>query len=272
MSGFKNGWAGITAQKNGMTLFCDRPYKDGGTYGTGKAGTYGNGSGPFAENSKLGDAGSDLWKDPEVVAVNHFRNAMVGENSNVSNCGDDLCLMVERYAGSSAQDGVVVANANGSEKNLAGTSTKLANGTYIDEVTGDKLVVSGGTITSGSVKAKGIAAFSNKTRSAIISTAEAYPNKGTIPGTSKTITLRAYQAANTTYTTSDGQSDSYVDGDTVKIGANAKKGDVLTVTVTGTGANGEAINETGRSDLRSQRRHAKPLRHVLCGLHGEDGL
>ena len=240
----KYGWAGITAQKNGMTLFFDRPYKDGGTYGTGKAGTYGNGSGPFNENSKLGDAGSDLWKDPEVVAVNHFRNAMVGEDSNVSNCGDDLCLMVERYAGSSAQDGVVVANANGSEKNLAGTSTKLANGTYTDEVTGSKLVVSGGTITSGSVKAKGIAAFSNKTRSAIISTAEAYPNKGTIPGTSKTITLRAYQATNTTYTTSDGQSGSYVDGDTVKIGANAKKGDVLTVTVTGTGANGETITHT----------------------------
>ena len=196
----KYGWAGITAQKNGMTLFFDRPYKDGGTYGTGKAGTYGNGSGPFNENSKLGDAGSDLWKDPEVVAVNHFRNAMVGEDSNVSNCGDDLCLMV--------------------------------------------LVVSGGTITSGSVKAKGIAAFSNKTRSAIISTAEAYPNKGTIPGTSKTITLRAYQATNTTYTTSDGQSGSYVDGDTVKIGANAKKGDVLTVTVTGTGANGETITHT----------------------------
>ncbi|MGO5288829.1 Ig-like domain-containing protein, partial [Pseudoscardovia suis] len=240
----KYGWAGIAAQKNGMTLFFDRPYKDGGTYGTGKAGAYGNGSGPFNENSKLGDAGSDLWKDPEVVAVNHFRNAMVGEDSNVSNCGDDLCLMVERYAGSSAQDGVVVANANGSEKNLAGTSTKLANGTYTDEVTGSKLVVSGGTITSGSVKAKGIAAFSNKTRSAIISTAEAYPNKGTIPGTSKTITLRAYQATNTTYATSDGQSGSYVDGDTVKIGANAKKGDVLTVTVTGTGANGETITHT----------------------------
>ena len=85
----KYGWAGVTAQKNGMSLFFDRPYKDGGTYGTGGVGTYGNGSGPFTENSKLGDAGSDLWKDPEVVAVNHFRNAMVGEASNVSNCGDD---------------------------------------------------------------------------------------------------------------------------------------------------------------------------------------
>uniref|UniRef100_UPI002583FD27 starch-binding protein n=1 Tax=uncultured Bifidobacterium sp. TaxID=165187 RepID=UPI002583FD27 len=240
----KYGWAGVTAQKNGMSLFFDRPYKDGGTYGTGGKGTYGNGSGPFTENSKLGDAGSDLWKDPEVVAVNHFRNSMIGENSNVSNCGDDLCLMVERYAGSSAQDGVVVANANGSVKNLAGTSTKLANGTYTDEVTGSTITVSGGTITSGSVNAKAIAAFSNKTRSEKISTAEAYPNKGTIPGTSKKITLRAYQATNTTYMTSDGQSGSYSDGDVIKIGANAKKGDVLTVTVKGTGADGQAITHT----------------------------
>ena len=121
--------------------------------------TYGNGSGPFTENSKLGDAGSDLWKDPEVVAVNHFRNAMVGEASNVSNCGDDNCLMVERYAGSAAQDGMVVANANGSDKNLAGQSTKLANGTYTDEVTGSTITVSGGKVTSGTVKGQSIAAF-----------------------------------------------------------------------------------------------------------------
>lgn len=186
----KYGWAGVTAQKNGMSLFFDRPYKDGGAYGTGGVGTYGNGSGPFTENSKLGDAGSDLWKDPEVVAVNHFRNAMVGEASNVSNCGDDNCLMVERYVGSAAQDGMMVANANASDKNLAGTSTKLANGTYTDEVTGSTITVSGGKVTSGTVKGQSIAAFSNKTRSGKVSTAEAYPNKGTIPGESKTVTLR----------------------------------------------------------------------------------
>ncbi|WP_236028256.1 Ig-like domain-containing protein, partial [Bifidobacterium pongonis] len=232
----KYGWAGVTAQKNGMSLFFDRPYHDGGTYGTTQ--------GPFTEKSKLGDAGSDLWKDPEVVAVNHFRNAMVGESSNVSNCGDDNCLMVERYAGSAAQDGMVVANANGAEKNLAGQSTKLANGTYTDEVTGSTITVSGGTVTSGSVKAKSIAAFSNKTRSGKVSTAEAYPNKGTIPGTSKKITLRAYQATGTTYTTSDGQSGSYQDGDVIKIGASAKSGEVVTVTVKGTGADGETIKHT----------------------------
>ncbi|NMM95482.1 alpha-amylase [Bifidobacterium sp. DSM 109960] len=240
----KYGWAGVTAQKNGMSLFFDRPYKDGGTYGTGGKGTYADGSGPFTENSKLGDAGSDLWKDPEVVAVNHFRNAMVGEASNVSNCGDDNCLMVERYAGSSAQDGMVVANANGAEKNLAGQSTKLANGTYTDEVTGSTITVSGGKVASGSVKAKSIAAFSNKTRSGKVSTAEAYPNKGTIPGESKLITLRSYQASDTTYTTSDGQSGSYKDGDTIKIGAKAKSDEVVTVTVKGTGADGEAIKHT----------------------------
>ena len=240
----KYGWAGVTAQKNGMSLFFDRPYKDGGTYGTGGKGTYGNGSGPFTENSKLGDAGSDLWKDPEVVAVNHFRNAMVGEDSNISNCGDDNCLMVERYAGSASQDGMVAANANGSDKNLAGQSTKLANGTYTDEVTGSTLTVSGGKVTSGTVKSKSIAAFSNKTRSGKVSTAEAYPNKGTIPGTSKTITLRSYQSTNTTYSTSDGQSGSYKDGDTIEIGSKAKSDEVVTVTVKGTGADGEAIKHT----------------------------
>ena len=240
----KYGWAGVTAQKNGMSLFFDRPYKDGGTYGTGGVGTYGNGSGPFTENSKLGDAGSDLWKDPEVVAVNHFRNAMVGKASNVSNCGDDNCLMVERYAGSAAQDGMVVANANASDKNLAGTSTKLANGTYTDEVTGSTITVSGGKVTSGTVKGQSIAAFSNKTRSGKVSTAEAYPNKGTIPGESKTITLRSYQSTNTTYSTSDGQSGSFKDGDTIEIGSKAKSDEVVTVTVKGTGADGETIKHT----------------------------
>ena len=240
----KYGWAGVTAQKNGMSLFFDRPYKDGGAYGTGGVGTYGNGSGPFTENSKLGDAGSDLWKDPEVVAVNHFRNAMVGEASNVSNCGDDNCLMVERYAGSAAQDGMVVANANGSDKNLAGQSTKLANGTYTDEVTGSTITVSGGKVISGTVKGQSIAAFSNKTRSGKVSTAEAYPNKGTIPGESKTVTLRSYQSTNTTYSTSDGQSGSFKDGDTIEIGSKAKSDEVVTVTVKGTGADGEAIKHT----------------------------
>ena len=169
---------------------------------------------------------------------------MVGEDSNISNCGDDNCLMVERYAGSASQDGMVVANANGSDKNLAGQSTKLANGTYTDEVTGSTLTVSGGKVTSGTVKSKSIAAFSNKTRSGKVSTAEAYPNKGTIPGTSKTITLRSYQSTNTTYSTSDGQSGSYKDGDTIEIGSKAKSDEVVTVTVKGTGADGEAIKHT----------------------------
>ena len=133
----------------------------------------------------------------------------------------------------------MVANANASDKNLAGTSTKLANGTYTDEVTGSTITVSGGKVTSGTVKGQSIAAFSNKTRSGKVSTAEAYPNKGTIPGESKTITLRSYQSTNTTYSTSDGQSGSFKDGDTIEIGSKAKSDEVVTVTVKGTGADGE---------------------------------
>lgn len=240
----KYGWVGVTAQKNGMALFLDRPYKDGGTYGTGGKGTYGNGSGPFTENSKLGDAGDDLWKDPEVVAINHFRNSMIGEGSSVGNCGDDRCLMVERYAGSAATDGMAVANADDSVKNLAGTRTHLADGTYTDEVDGGRLTVSGGTVTSGSVRARGIAAFSNKTCRGRISTVEAYPNAGTIPGTSKKITLRRFQATDTTFSTSDGQSGSFADGDVIRIGSHAKAGDTLTVSVHGTASDGRRIDHT----------------------------
>lgn len=146
----KYGWAGVTAQKNGMSLFFRPPRtKDGGRRMALVASALtvmAAVRSPRTPSSAT--PGSDLWKDPEVVAVNHFRNAMVGEASNVSNCGDDNCLMVERYVGSAAQDGMMVANANASDKNLAGTSTKLANGTYTDEVTGSTITVSGGKVTS----------------------------------------------------------------------------------------------------------------------------
>ena len=111
-------------------------------------------------------------------------------------------------------------------------------------MTGSTITVSSGKVTSGTVKGQSIAAFSNKTRSGKVSTAEAYPNKGTIPGESKTITLRSYQSTNTTYSTSDGQSGSFKDGDTIEIGSKAKSDEVVTVTVKGTGADGETIKHT----------------------------
>ena len=95
---------------------------------------------------------------------------MDGEAEYLRNCGSEQnnnsCLMVERYKtdNNAGNDGVSIANMGG-DQNLAGTPTRLDDGTYTDQVNGGTITVSNGTVTSGAVKAKSIAAFSNKTRS-----------------------------------------------------------------------------------------------------------
>ena len=230
----RTAWATMNARGKAMTLFFNRPYASGGTQEW------------FSEKSKIGDVGSDDWKQPGVVASNHFRNAMVGNDENIQNCGGDHCVMVERFKsdGNASNDGVLVATTDRGSQDLAGMSTKLDNGTYKDEVSGSTITVSGGKITSGSVDANTVAAFyTPKVDTTPISSAEAMPNKGDFED-SKDITLRSFNMANASYTTSEGASGSFKDGDIITIGAASAGGVDVTVTVTGTGNNGKTINRT----------------------------
>lgn len=227
-------WAVMNAMGQGMTLFFNRPYASGGQQEW------------FSEKSKIGDVGADDWKHPGVVASNHFRNAMVGTDMNITNCGGDNCAMVERYKsdGNPSNDGVLVSTTERGGANLAGMSTKLDNGTYKDEVSGSTITVSGGKITSGSVEANTVAAFYNaKVDTTPISSAEAMPNKGSFEDT-KDITLRSFNMANVSYATSEGASGSFKDGDIITIGAASAGGKDVTVTVTGTGNNGKSVSHT----------------------------
>ncbi|WP_217960250.1 Ig-like domain-containing protein, partial [Bifidobacterium pseudolongum] len=230
----RTAWATMNARGKAMTLFFNRPYASGGTQEW------------FSEKSKIGDVGSDDWKQPGVVASNHFRNAMVGNDENIQNCGGDHCVMVERFKsdGNASNDGVLIATAERGGQDLAGMSTKLDNGTYKDEISGSTITVSGGKITSGSVEANTVAAFyTPKVDTTPISSAEAMPNKGDFEDT-KDITLRSFNMANASYTTSEGASGSFNDGDIITIGAGSAGGVNVTVTVTGTGNNGKTINRT----------------------------
>ncbi|KFI49647.1 Ig-like domain-containing protein [Bifidobacterium biavatii] len=230
----KLGWAVITARKNGMSLFFSRPYASGGTQEW------------FSEKSHIGDVGSDLWKDPEVVAVNHFRNQMEGEADNLSNCGNDGCIMVERYVsdGNSANDGVMVAADEDGGTSLVGQSVKLDNGTYTDEVTGATITVSGGKITAGSIANNQVAVFYNPTvKHTKISSAEAMPNTGEFEDTLD-VTMRSFNMKNATYTTSEGDSGALTDGKIVTVGSKTKGGSKVTVAVKGTGNNGKAVSHT----------------------------
>lgn len=142
------GWAVIGARAKGMPLFFDRPYASGGYQPQ------------FAEKSQLGDMGSDAWENPSVTAVNYFRNRMEGEPEYLRNCGNNSCLMVERYRkdGKAATDGVVISNMGG-DSSLTGTRTTLDNGTYKDTVNGGSLTVWNGTITSGTARGNAVSVY-----------------------------------------------------------------------------------------------------------------
>ena len=143
------GWAIVGSRAGGAPLYFNRPVGSGGN------------NAQFAEQSQLGDAGDNMWKDKAVVAVNHFRNKVNGNSEYLRNCqSQNSCLMVERYAkdGKADDDGVVIANMGG-DVNLAGSDTTLDDGTYTDQVNGGTITVSGGKITAGAAKAYAVSAY-----------------------------------------------------------------------------------------------------------------
>ena len=132
------GWAIISARKDGTPLFFSRP--DGSSA-----------ENPWG-NNLMGVAGSDIYKAPEVAAVNKFRTAMEGLDENLRNPGNNSSiLMIER-----GDKGVVIVNASENDFELD-SETNLADGTYADSVEGrDTLyTVADGNIF-GTVPAKSV--------------------------------------------------------------------------------------------------------------------
>ena len=223
------GWGVIGSRSQTMPLYFDRPVGSGGSQPQ------------FAEKSQLGDAGSDSWKDPQVVAVNHFRNKMNNAKAKeyMRNCGDNSCLMVERYIkdGNADSDGVTVVNMNG-DKSLAGTETTLDDGTYTDQVNGGTLTVSGGKITSGTAKGGKISVFYNSNLASV----SANPTGGSFKTDTTKVTLHASNVTSASYTTSEGGSGSYQDGDTITIGAKTAVNGTITLKLQGTDKDGKTVS------------------------------
>ena len=95
---------------------------------------------------------ADTWKNDAVVAVNQFKNEFVGQSETVSANGS--LYFVQR-----GTTGMVIANlATGSA--TVNQACTMANGTYIDQVTGNTFTVSGGKIT-GTVGESGVAVVYN---------------------------------------------------------------------------------------------------------------
>lgn len=126
----KIGWAIVDSRAGTTPLFFDRP------------------------TSTIGSEGDSLWKDADVVAVNKFHNAMVGQNEYLRWTNNNQTMLIDRGTA-----GTVIVN-DGSSTSI-NSATNLTNGTYTNQGTAScTLTVSNGTI-SGSIPANSIIVLYN---------------------------------------------------------------------------------------------------------------
>lgn len=214
----RQAWAIISARGDTTPLFFNRP--DGSST-----------SNQWGKN-QIGIAGDDNYCHPEVVAVNQFRNAMVGLPNELSNpTGSNDVLMIERGSA-----GAVIINASNSDIALD-FATDVADGTYTDEATGAPVTVSNGKM-SGTVKAGAVAVIYNSelVKQPTVSISQ---NGGQFRGT-LTLTLTARNTTEATYKIGNNAPVSFVSGDTITIGADMAENTSVDIILFGKNDDGEA--------------------------------
>ena len=183
---------------------------------------------PSDTRAQMGAAsGNTSWKNPEVAEVNKFHNAFVGQSEYMSSSGNNV--LVER-----GTEGVVIVNINGSSQQINAKVNKMKDGTYTDHVSGNTFTVSGGQI-SGQIGNKGIAVVYNSVQRGGVS---ASPATGTTFTDTLSVTLNANNVTNAKYTTSEGASGSYTDGQKITVGASTAVGGTVKVSLSGTKSDG----------------------------------
>ena len=146
----QQGWAIIASQGDTTPLFFARPkgsqaYDPNESSPTSKK----NFNNKWGENT-IGIAGDGNYFSDEVVAVNKFRNAMVGESKNVVDAVKSKVTMIER-----GTKGAVLVNVTDADVDVSVT-TKIADGEYTDQANGGTFTVKNGKLT-GTVPAGAVA-------------------------------------------------------------------------------------------------------------------
>jgi len=139
----KLAWAILCARQGGTPLFFDRPA------GSSTEDQWGD--------NEIGKAGSSFYKDKEVVQVNKFRTAMIGEDETLSNPNDDTSVMMVQRG----TKGAVIVNVSSKEIKIKDAETTLADGTYKDKVNGKEFKVKDGKLT-GTIKKNAVVVLYNE--------------------------------------------------------------------------------------------------------------
>uniref|UniRef100_UPI00405629BF starch-binding protein n=1 Tax=Acetatifactor sp. TaxID=1872090 RepID=UPI00405629BF len=221
-------WAMIASRSEGTPLFFDRPY------GSTK-------ENPWGTVNEIGVAGNTFYKSDIVSAVNHFRNAMIGEEEHLKNPADTKkVLLIER-----GEKGLVIVNIR--EEYQLEIGTNLADGTYIDRV--DKVteyIVKDGKLSCTVPEESVIVLYNEGYRDMeplpeVSAEAEEYY---ALSGESVEVTLHVSGAAEGVYVLGDGEEVSYTDGTVITVGDILGEGDSMKLTV-------KATNESGFTSAMS---------------------
>lgn len=215
-------WAIIAARSEGTPLFFDRPY------GSDTENVWG----PVNE---IGIAGSTIYKSATVSAVNHFRNAMIGESEKLVNPdGNEHVLLIER-----GSKGLVIVNTD--EEYKLDMATSLADGTYVNRVdkTTEYAVKDGkisGTIAGSSVVVLYNEGYVEREAMPVVS-ADASEYYAMTNDTVE-VTLHVSGASEGVYVLGDGEEVAYKDGTVITVGDTINAGQGVKLTVKATNGEG----------------------------------
>ena len=249
-SDIKKTWAIIASRKDSTGLFFARPYyskdilandvsKSRQSYATILENLGG-------EQTQLGDVGSLTWADPAVVAANRFRNFFVGQSEKLGSSGNTAYNM-------RGTTGIVIVRGEG--PGSVSLSVGMKDGTYYDQVTGEKFTVSGGTVKGTIKNPDGIAVVYNPTVDygtvtpeepvVLKINAETADGKTSFNTNYTTVNITVKNASKATYTTSEGKKGTITNGKaSVRIGTLTATGENVTLTVNAETADGITKSKT----------------------------
>lgn len=222
-------WTIITASEKGTPLFFARPY---GATSESMWGTF----------NKIGMAGDNLYKAPEIVAVNRFRNAMIGESQNTFNPDDNVkVVFIER-----GTKGLVIVNSSKDAFTFS-VDTALSDGTYTDRISGKEYTVKDGHM-DGEISGHSSVILYNDgyldtlNNSAVVKVSD--DTTGNYISDTIDVTLVAENTTDATYSIDGGSPVSFKNGDVITIGEGKNPLEKTILTLKGTNASGKISTMT----------------------------
>lgn len=210
-------WAVVGNKKDAASLFFARPYYSSQLLEGDRDNSRKGNLKKELVQATMGECSTYVWASKEVAAINHFNNRFASASDNVGASGNTV--IVQRG------DGVILVNFDGPGKADVSVSG-LADGSYVDEVSGNTFKVSGGKVTGEITSEYGIAVIyknvvGNPTTSYPISVDKPMISVSKGSGSiveEKEITISVKNATSASYTVDNGEAVSFTDTAKVVVG------------------------------------------------------